>query len=375
MALTLACAPPAGQHAGSDEQLYVANAHDATVSHVSPAVGAHLGAPAIPAAPAAPQAWQVAVGHGGKRLITIGGGSTHGGEVTLSGRDSARWWTRRVDLEQHAAATLLSGDGQGHALIAYGEGTLHTRAPASACALALVNLMDGAVVGRASACAAGETVSALQLWTSVATGTDTPVNTGAPAGGAPGGGSRLWATVGVWSHRTGGRVVTLDTVAGSTLSTSPVPGVPTAILLGAGRVHVWVGQPPAEPWQGIADSDPTAAGSILTLGQPSLHAEGLVRLAEPVRAPSLGHGGDQSRPAVAYGLADAYRSLVAVDVETGTVRRLAQLPAIGSSVAVAGGKVFVAIRERDSLAVYDLTRLVSLPPVLAGRGPLALAVA
>jgi hypothetical protein len=44
-------------------------------------------------------------------------------------------------------------------------------------------------------------------------------------------------------------------------------------------------------------------------------------------------------------------------------------------VAVADGKVFVAIRERNSLAVYDLVRSASLPPVPTVRGALALALA
>lgn len=371
VALALACAPPTDRHTASREQLYVANAHDGTVSLVSSPVGPRLGAPSGAAGPAAPLAWQIAAGRGGKRLLTLGGGSTHGGEVTLTGRDGGGWWTRSLDLEQDAAATLLTGDGERYGLVAYGEGTVHTRAPASACTLALVDLTDGAVVGRARACAAGETISALQLRTT----------TGSRAGattlddGTPEGRAGVQAVVGVWSPRTGGRVVTVDPVAGTTLLTVPVPGVPTAILLGDDLVHVWVGEPPAEPWQGLADVDFVGPGSVLTLEEPSLHAAALVRLAEAVTAPAIGPSGDQNRGGrIAYGLADARRSLVSVDLATGAVRRLAQLPAVGSSVAVADGKVFVAISERNSLAVYDLVWSVSLRPVPTGRGPLALAL-
>lgn len=360
----LACAPPVDQRTGSRAHLYVANAHDGTVSLVPPSVGPRLGTPSGTAGPAAPLAWQIAAGHGGKRLLTLGGGSTHGGEVTLTGQDGGGWWTRRLDLEQDAAATLLTGDGDRYGLMAYGEGTAHTRAPSSACALALVDLTAGAVVGRARACAAGETISALQLRTTMGSGD-----------GASESRAGVRAIVGVWSPRAGGRVVAIDPMVGTTLLTAAVPGVPTAILLEEELVHVWVGEPPAEPWQGIADTDLAGPGAVLTLEASSLHPAALVRLAEAVTAPALEPGGSQHHgEGVAYGLADARRSVVSVDLMTGAVRRLAQLPATGSSVAVVDGKVYVAIPQRNGLAVYDLMRSVSLPPVPTGKGPLALAL-
>jgi hypothetical protein len=366
-ALLLGCAPGADRQAGSGAGLYVANAHDGTVSAVIPSSSTRLGAPLPAPAPAAPQAWQLAAGRGGRRLLSVGGGSTHGGAVTLTGRDGGEWWTRTLALEPQAAAILLSGDGDRYGLVAYGEGTIHTRAPASACDLALVDLGDGAIVGRATACAAGETVSSLYLQHAEDRGAGATSTEGAAE--TRGG---LRALVGVWSPKAGGRVIVLDPQTGHTLQTTPVPGVPTGILVGEDLVHVWLGVPPAEPWQSIAEADLAAPGSVLTLGDSSLRAESLVRLAEEVTSPALGAG---PRSGTAYGLANARRTLVAVDLATGAVRRLADLPATGSSVTVADGKVFVAVRERNSLAVYDLARSASLPPVPTGRGPFVIAQA
>ena len=364
--LAIACAPAGNGAAGSHPLLYVANAHDGTISTINSATGSATRQPA----PAAPQAWQIAAGRDGRRFLTLGGGSTDGGDVFVSGRDDAAWWRRQIAVEPDAAGTLLSGDGQQHGLLAYGPGTRLNRSPTFACRLALIDMESGAVTRRATACADGETVTALSLVP--ARGSDGASSTGAtfPSVGR----TPSFAFAGIWSHRTGGRVVSLDLATGVALLAAAVPGVPGALLVGADHVHVLVTDPPAEPWQRwqAMDGAPDSPPSIATLWRTSFAVEGLTRLAVPIRSPALVPNSSGGGSIVALG--EAGRTLVRLDVATGAARRLGTLPVAGSAIAVHGERAFIAMRERDSVAVYDLTRSHFLRPVATGRGPLALAL-
>ena len=341
--------------------VYVANGADGTVTRLDGLSSTHTGAPR--AAGEAP--WQIAAEPGGAMLV-LSVAARLSGQLTHVAREGVVPKTRTVPLgdgeEVLPFLTQLTGveGGSARAVVSFKPKAAHGPQ------LALVDIVSGTIrstftVGnendRVLAMALDDTtpapvvyVSLWNDWIESAPG----INFG-----------RRWQS---------GRITALDARTGAVLSTVPVGGVPAQLALTPGRAErtrqLFAVLVNTGAW---AENSPTAQGPthhLVSFDLDSLTPTRVLALTEP-----LGQLSIAPDARTAYALVEPAQTgiVVHLDLDTGTSRRLARLPALAVGIAISGDRLYVAEPARNVVWVVDRKRGLILRSVPVGNGPIGVA--
>jgi hypothetical protein len=266
------------------------------------------------------------------------------------------WATRPLPVETGVRGAVLAGAGGRYAVLAYRVGTPGAGGT-QRCRLALLDLEAGAVLRTHNVCGAGESLRDVAL---------------DEATGAPIAYVALWRgptpdTTGYVAGDGSGRVVALAAETGAVLASHTTEEVPERLLPGPAPGGVGRRVYSLEVMERV-DLD---AARLVALDAATLYPERDYPLPTVPLWPALAPDGEHLYALAGLGGAGA-RRIMALDLTTGAVSPLLNLPGDGLGLAATAGALYVLDSEHGRLWTFDRHRgrLLNTTPI--GRRPIAM---
>jgi hypothetical protein len=360
------CALPDRGNPGNAPRLYVANARDGTITRVDPASGRVVG----PALPAGPAPMQMVSGRGGS-LVVLSASERHPGQVTVLTPGVGGWTHRTVVVKTRSASdVLLAGDGAQYAVVA---GRMDAAAGRVAgYGMTVIDLERAVITREISVGGPDDSLFSLAIVPAAPPVAYVGLWHDAPraAPGAPSGSARSEA---------GGLVVAVRLDTGVVAGRMRLPGVPLQLAAAAGTEETgrWLFAvervPGPDEWN-PGHMDQVPRWRLLALDPTTLEAARAWPLPEEPRSLVVAPDGR-----AAYGLVDGPQALQSalqqIDLDTGAVRRLAQLPGEGlGGMAVSAEHIFVPHPAGSDVWTVDRRSGRLIRSIHVGRGPVAAVV-
>ncbi len=363
-AFLAACAPASPGAGGAPPVLYVASGGDRTVTRLDAGSGRPLG----PSLPVGRAPWQLATGPGGHLLLLATSPPT---TLTHVGRGAGAWRARQVLVERGTDAPRLAGDGRGRAVLTYHRGAAPAGAPQGpgpgpGCRLVLLDVARGTIEGTYAPCGPHEAITSLALGSG-------------PAGPV--------AYLGIWRLGPGGaaepapragRVLAFDLSSGRAEAEVPLAGVP--VHLGLAPIPGGSGSAVARVYcvEGSHSGGLSELTSLLEVADRwlfrgfnslTLAPTGDLTLPGPAGQVAFAPGGGE-----AYALAAAGTKLLRLDLASGSVTLLADVPRRAVSLAVTQDRIYVPNPFGSDVWAVDRHTGHFLQAIPVGRGPTGIAL-
>lgn len=365
-AAVISCAPPAPLGAGAPSYVYAASGNGTALQRFDATSGRAL-ADVAPAAVEGPLA-DILPG-GEQQLVVLGLSSARrAGEATVLGT-GPEWSSRPVTLEPGADVSLMATDGSRYAALAYGirqDGVAGSPLP---CRVGVVDLTTGQEVRRLTRCEQQGRVLGLALAT---VDGDPMAYLSMPEIPSPGHIADAPAT---------GEVVAMNATTGDEAASVRLNAFPVSLFFGGpaggGRrlyVIASLGNPSV-----LLDGDAPmervvgARGWLLVELEPrSLVVERIHLLPERPFRIAVSQDGEDAYALGAPSLVQPGR-LWHLDLLTGGVELLREVPAGAIALAIAGDRIYVGDTFGDAVWIVDRQRGTLLHALPGVRRPLALA--